>query len=291
MPIKKSFKSEELLSKLSLLTGQMTQPQKDELLLHCTVRYYKVGDVVSGEGDVADRLFFILKGVAKCSICGDADRWQTVRLVKTGEYFGYRAFFAEQNHMASYVAMTEMAVCAIPMDFIKQCLDECPFLKDFFLKRLAIGLWQADYRFVCLIQKHVRGRMAATLLSLVEYFGYKADGKTLAFEVTRAELANLANMITANAIRTLSAFVSEGLIMIDKRRITIFSPDIPKNFDYYHSWARPQLMTVKVNYADGTSVTAPIKYRLHVNSWNWRFSAFICGMWWSGGFASPNTAT
>ena len=205
MPIKKSFKSEELLSKLSLLTGQMTQPQKDELLLHCTVRYYKVGDVVSGEGDVADRLFFILKGVAKCSICGDADRWQTVRLVKTGEYFGYRAFFAEQNHMASYVAMTEMAVCAIPMDFIKQCL--------------------ADYRFVCLIQKHVRGRMAATLLSLVEYFGYKADGKTLAFEVTRAELANLANMITANAIRTLSAFVSEGLIMIDKRRITILDSE------------------------------------------------------------------
>lgn len=225
MPIMKSFKSEELLSKLSLLTGQMTQPQKDELLLHCTVRYYKVGDIVSGEGDVADRLFFILKGVAKCSICGDANRWQTVRLVKTGEYFGYRAFFAEQNHMASYVAMTEMAVCAIPMDFIKQCLDECPFLKDFFLKRLAIGLWQADYRFVCLIQKHVRGRMAATLLSLVEYFGYKADGKTLAFEVTRAELANLANMITANAIRTLSAFVSEGLIMIDKRRITILDSE------------------------------------------------------------------
>ena len=67
--------------------------------------------------------------------------------------------------------------------------------------------------------------MAATLLSLVEYFGYKADGKTLAFEVTRPELANLANMITANAIRTLSAFVSEGLIMIDKRRITILDSE------------------------------------------------------------------
>ncbi|MBR4672855.1 MAG: beta-N-acetylhexosaminidase [Victivallales bacterium] len=50
--------------------------------------------------------------------------------------------------------------------------------------------------------------------------------------------------------------------------MTAGSPDIPKNFDYYHSWARPQLLTVKVNYADGTSVTAPIKYRLHVNSWN-----------------------
>ena len=221
MPVKKTYRREALLHELSLLTGQMTQTQKVELLSHCSVKYYKTGEVVSGEGDVPDRLFFILHGVAKCSICGDANRWQTVRLVKTGEYFGYRAFFAGQNHMASYVAMTDMAVCAIPMDFIKRWLDDNPSMKDFFLKRLAAELWQADYRFVCLIQKHLRGRMAATLLSLGEFFGYREDGKTLAFEVTRAELANLANMITANAIRTLSAFVSEGLITLDKRKIAI----------------------------------------------------------------------
>jgi CRP-like cAMP-binding protein len=225
MPLKKTYKREQLLHELSLLTGQMTPTQKSELLTHCSVKFFKAGEIVSGEGDVADRLFFILEGVAKCSICGDANRWQTVRLVKAGEYFGYRAFFAEQNHMASYIAMTEMAVCAIPMDFIKQCLDDTPFLKDFFLKRLASSLWQSDYRFVCLVQKHLRGRMAATLLSLGEFFGYRENGKTLAFEVTRAELANLANMITANAIRTLSAFVSEGLITIDKRKITILDED------------------------------------------------------------------
>lgn len=225
MPLKKTYRREQLLLELSLLTGQMTQTQKVDLLAHCSVKYYKVGEVISGEGDVSDRLFFILKGVAKCSICGDANRWQTVRLVKAGEFFGYRAFFAGQNHMASYIAMTEMDICVIPMDFMKQCLDDNPFLKDFFLKRLALSLWQADYRFVCMIQKHLRGRMAATLLSISEFFGYKEDGKTLAFEVTRAELANLANMITANAIRTLSAFVSEGLITIDKRKITILDED------------------------------------------------------------------
>lgn len=221
MPVKKTYRRDILLRELSLLTGQMTRTQKMDLLTRCSVKYYKKGEIISGEGDVANRLFFILNGVAKCSICGDANRWQTVRLVKAGEYFGYRAFFAEQNHMASYVAMTEMAICAIPMDFIQRCLEDNPFLKDFFLKRLALGLWQSDYRFVCLIQKHLRGRMAATLLSICESFGYKEDSKTLAFEMTRAELANLANMITANAIRTLSAFVSEGLITIEKRKITI----------------------------------------------------------------------
>ena len=67
--------------------------------------------------------------------------------------------------------------------------------------------------------------MAATLLSVAEYFGYESDGKTLVFAVSSAELANLANMTTSNAIRTLSAFVSEGLIEIHKRKITLI--DVP----------------------------------------------------------------
>ena len=65
--------------------------------------------------------------------------------------------------------------------------------------------------------------MAATLLSVAEYFGYESNGKTLVLAVSRAELANLANMTTSNAIRTLSAFVSEGLIEVNKRKITIIN--------------------------------------------------------------------
>jgi len=225
MARKTTYTPDSLLRSLSLLTENMTEDQQRELLAQCVVRYYRAGQVVSGEGDMAKNLFIILKGVAKISICGDAQRWQTVRLVKKGEYFGYRAFFADQLHLASYIAMTDMDVCAIPMEFIKICLEANPSLKDFFLKRLALGLWQADYRFVCLVQKHLRGRMAATLLSLAEYFGYEIDGKTLAFAVSRAELANLSNMTTSNAIRTLSAFVSEGLIKLNKRKITILKED------------------------------------------------------------------
>ena len=233
MPVKKTYRREELLHELSLLAGQMTSNQQTELLMHCSVKRYKVGEVISGEGDVADRLFFILKGIAKCCIRGDADRWQTIRLVKNGDYFGYRAFFAGQNHMASYIAMTEMDICVISMDFIKRCLDDNILLKDFFLKRLSYSLWFSDFRFVCMIQKHLRGRMAATLLGLGENFGYREDGKTLAFETTRAELANISNMITANAIRTLSAFVSEGLIKIYKRRITLLDKEALKEISIH----------------------------------------------------------
>ena len=39
--------------------------------------------------------------------------------------------------------------------------------------------------------------------------------------MSREDLANLSNMTTSNAIRTLSAFVSEKLLIVDGRRIRI----------------------------------------------------------------------
>ena len=44
--------------------------------------------------------------------------------------------------------------------------------------------------------------------------------------MSREDLANLSNMTTANAIRTLTSFADEHLIVVDGRKITIL--DEPK---------------------------------------------------------------
>jgi CRP-like cAMP-binding protein len=41
--------------------------------------------------------------------------------------------------------------------------------------------------------------------------------------MAREDLANLSNMTTSNAIRTLSSFVSEHLISVDGRKIQIIN--------------------------------------------------------------------
>ena len=47
------------------------------------------------------------------------------------------------------------------------------------------------------------------------------DGATLSIYLSREDLANLSNMTTSNAIRTLSNFASERLIAIDGRKIKL----------------------------------------------------------------------
>ena len=47
------------------------------------------------------------------------------------------------------------------------------------------------------------------------------DGCTLSIYLSRVDLANLSNMTTSNAIRTLSIFATEKLIAIDGRKIKL----------------------------------------------------------------------
>lgn len=90
---------------------------------------------------------------------------------------------------------------------------------------MAVDLGKADQRIVSITQKHVRGRMAETLLELLDVYGYDGDGQTLDLHITREDMANLSNMTTSNAIRTLSTFADEGLVEINGKFIKLLDVD------------------------------------------------------------------
>ena len=63
--------------------------------------------------------------------------------------------------------------------------------------------------------------MAESLIFLRDTYGFEDDGVTLKAYLSREDMANLSNMTTSNAIRTLSSFAEEGIIELDGRRIKI----------------------------------------------------------------------
>ena len=62
-------------------------------------------------------------------------------------------------------------------------------------------------------------------MSLKNTYGLDGDGATIAMYMAREDLANMSNMTTSNAIRTLSQFVSEGLISLDGRKIKLLDEE------------------------------------------------------------------
>ena len=67
--------------------------------------------------------------------------------------------------------------------------------------------------------------MKQALLFLHDSYGLAKDGVTLDCSLSREDLANISNMTTSNCIRTLSAFVSEGLIETNVRKIKILNEE------------------------------------------------------------------
>lgn len=142
-------------------------------------------------------------------------------MMRPVQYFGYRAYFANEPYVTASSAFESSTVCFISMELIEKILRNNIELSFFFIKMLSFDLGVADQRIVNLTQKHVRGRLAESLLFLKESYGLESDGATINIYLTREDLANLSNMTTANAIRTLSSFVSEGVISLDGRKIKI----------------------------------------------------------------------
>ena len=213
----------EVIQTISELWAPLTDEQHQYLAESISIQHYKKNDIIYRENEASQYLFFLLKGKVKIYKEGVSRRQQIVRMAEVKGFFGYRAGLAETNYITEAAAFEDCTLCLIPLATIKRLICENHEIALYFIKRLAQLLGHADERIVSLTQKHLRGRLAETLIKLYESYGTDSKNCTLAIEPSREDLANLSNMTPSNAIRTLSSFVSEGLISTDGRKITIMN--------------------------------------------------------------------
>jgi CRP-like cAMP-binding protein len=156
---------------------------------------------------------------------GVGGRSQIIRLIKPIDIFGYRAFFAKEPYLTSASTIESSSAYLVPMQVVEQIIQSNNKLALYFIQSLASDLGVDDARIVSLTQKHVRGRLAESLIMLRDNYGVESDGKTINSHLSREDLANYSNMTTSNAIRTLSNFVSEGVIAVSGRNIQILDEE------------------------------------------------------------------
>lgn len=215
----------EIADSIPDLWQLLTVEQRELFAQEYTVQKYKKNEVIYCEGETPEHLMSLLRGKVKIYKEGVGGRSQIIRVINSNEYFGYRAYFAGGDFVTAAAAFEPCTICFIPMPTIMKLLKENNDLALFFIKQLSKDLGIADERTVNLTQKHIRGRLADSLLFLKNSYGMEEDGFTLSIYLSREDLANLSNMTTSNAIRTLSNFASEKLIAIDGRKIKIIEED------------------------------------------------------------------
>lgn len=186
---------------------------------------YKKGDRIYEEGNQPFGLLCLITGKAKIVKKGVSGREQIVRMAKPVGFIGYRAFFAEENHIASAEALEDSIVCIMKTELVFGIVRSNSDVAMNVIRALATDLGFSNRRTVTLTQKHIRGRLAEALLVLKDTYGLEEDGQTLKVYLPREDLANLSNMTTSNAIRTLSTFAAEGIVELVGKQIKITNMD------------------------------------------------------------------
>ncbi len=209
--------TEDLAEIWSILDGDEKRRVIDNFVIH----KFKKNQIIYAEKDEPEFLWTLLTGSVKKYKDGVGGRVQILRLIKPVQYFGYRAYFAGEPYVSSAATLEPSTLGTLPMAFVADMIRHNERLAMFFIHELSRNLGSSDTKIVNLTQKHIRGRLAEALIVLLENYGYEDDGMTLAIYMGREDLANLSNMTTSNAIRTLSNFVSEKVIIVDGRKIKI----------------------------------------------------------------------
>jgi CRP-like cAMP-binding protein len=200
---------------------KLSKEDKEFLLKNTDCRTYKKNELVFLENTKPSGLICLSEGKVKIFKEGAGGRDQIIRLSRPGGFIGYRALFAGQNYHASAVAIENSVACTIEKNALFSVMKNDPNLSFCILKSLATELGFSNMRTVSLTQKHIRGRLAESLLFLIETYGYYDDNCTIKALLSREDIASLSNMTTSNAIRTLSTFANEKVIALDGRRIKV----------------------------------------------------------------------
>lgn len=201
----------------------LTKEQKEELSETAACVTYKKNEIIFKEGFTPTGLLSLIKGKVKIFKDGYGGKEQILRLAKPGDFIGYRALFANEAYNASAGAFEDSIVCIIDRTNLFGIIQKNPQFAIQIIHFLATEMGEAESNLISLTQKHLRGRLAESLIRLAETYGFEKDNATIKIQMYREDLANLANMTTSNAIKTLYSFKEENVIEINGKKIKILN--------------------------------------------------------------------
>lgn len=206
---------------LNPLWGTLTDQEQAIVNAHVEVVQYAKNEIIHHDGEESKYMWMLLEGKVRIYKEGIGQRQQIIRLLKPYDIFGYRACLVHEAYNSNASAFDACTVYRLEREVFCKLVENNSALCYQVMLMMAKDLAFSEIRTVNLTQKHIRGRLAESLLLLKRNYGYEEDEETLAMTLSREDLANMSNMTTSNAIRTLSQFAQEGLIELDGKRIKI----------------------------------------------------------------------
>lgn len=206
----------EVLGTLPLFEP-LSSAERERLADGCRMRTFARGTALFREGERADGMHVVLRGVVKVVRFAPDGRETVLHLVRKGNTIGEAAMFQRGTFPASAVAVDDVETLYVSAEALFALVTENPELALRMLAALSLRLRMFAHKLAVQGQGGAAVRLATYLLHRRQIGG--AD--VIRLGVSREVLANLLGLARETLSRQLSRFVEAGLVELKGKDIAI----------------------------------------------------------------------
>jgi len=201
---------------LSIFANLSTQYLGELCNFQPTVMTYTAKEFIYRQGDSPNNAFTLRKGLIKLIKSLPDGRIQIVRILKSGDLFGFDGF-AHQNYNQSAIALSDCEICHLPLAGLQKLRLQRPEIDQAMMQRWIQSLHDAENMMLDLGAKKASERLANFLVN----WGESEQDGWKKMPLSRQEVGNLLGLTVETVSRFLSDWKRRGVIQERKGCIRI----------------------------------------------------------------------
>jgi CRP/FNR family transcriptional regulator, cyclic AMP receptor protein len=221
----------ELLKGVDLFSA-LDDAQLDTLASMIIEKPYRKGEIILMEDDDSSQsLFIIARGEVKVVLTAEDGREAILASLKEGDFFGEMALLDGEPRSATVRAVEESRLLTIRREDFLSSMRRQPDLALTLLAEMSRRLRKSNRQISSLALMRVYGRVAATLLQLMEERGVRTkakDGRSIIVvkdRPTQQFIADMSGTTRETVSRVLNYFQKKGYIVLDGKDLLILQEE------------------------------------------------------------------
>lgn len=208
------------------LLGQLPDEELARLERCAAVRKVPKGGVVYSPRDAGSHLMVLAEGRVKIKDITPEGKETILGFIEEGEVFGELSVLDGDERGEYAEALSASVVVRVPREEVMALLDRRPELTLGITKLIGLRRRRVENRLRNVLFLPARDRMTRLLDELMDAHGeYAEDGTVqLRIKLSHQDLAGLIGLTRETVTVTLGQMQAEGLLRVQRRRLTILEP-------------------------------------------------------------------
>jgi CRP/FNR family transcriptional regulator len=207
--------------------GTITLQEVIRSLSGSTVETVERSKTIFFPGDPAEKVYLLRRGAVRLSRVYESGEDITVALLRENSLFGVLSLLTGQRSDRFYhaIAFTRVEMVTAPATSVRKAIEQDASMGLLLLQGLSSRILQTETMIETLTHRDMSSRLVSFLLVLCRDFGVpSSEGITIDLRLSHQAIAEAIGSTRVTITRLLGDLRIEGLVAIDRKKITVFDP-------------------------------------------------------------------